>query len=270
MKTFKEYREEQKRKRGKEETKKYPAMETFFGKHSEQKKTMETSFGKHSEPKKKVNEATIPEEDDTQEQKHIHEHVAPMGKLDHHETGAIKNYTDDSAHLNKSLHKYHGGEALGEKQKQAVGHLDNILNRHKTKEDTHVYTGIHRSPSAHFEHDDNGHPREHAYVHLPAYTSTSTDENYAQGFSKEHHHVNDEKHGITDSHLHVLKIHLPKGTHAASVRGYSYFPHEQEVLLHRGHDIKIHKTPEKKRIPGRKEHYYLWHGTVVGHSPVKV
>lgn len=138
-------------------------------------------------------------------------------------------------------------------------------------EDTHVYTGLKDSPAKHFTGEGS------AKVHLPAYTSTSTQYRIAKNFtsgkpiSKEHL----EKHSPINSDYkkntkrstadHVLKIHLPKGTKAGSVKHFATFEKENEILLHRGHNIEIHPHPTID-----KDGTHVWHARIISHTPDKV
>lgn len=253
QKTFKQYRLE----------KHSNSMETSFGQHSVPKqedkhKSMETSFGDHS--KKNVSEDVdrISHEDNA----HIHNTVAPIGKLSKHELDAVKDYSDDSTPINGMLHRHDKGYDISHKIDSHLTskHLDTALDKHKTTEDAHVYTGIKYSPSRHFKRG-----AKVASVHLPAYTSTSSSFHSAREFSEDTIHPNDDNHGIHHEDgvaKHVLKIHVPKGTKAMSLKKHSFCPDENEVLLHRGHNLEIHHTPEHVG-----KNTYLWHAKIVSHKP---
>jgi len=78
--------------------------------------------------------------------------------------------------------------------------------------------------------------------------------------------LRDEDHGIEDGGgSHFLKIHLPKGTKAASVREHSFVPEEREILLHRGHNIEIQHKPTKMA-----NDMYMWHARVISHEPLSI
>ena len=271
MKTFKEYRAEKAHKTAKQP---YPIMETSFGTHSlkknpEQKyEVMSTSFGSHSLPKKKVDEAVknIGEPEPSKEQHDdLHTKSAPTHKelLSDHEDEAIKDYTDESRGLNGMLHKHAKGHDITTSSnidnKKTVSHLDSALNKHKTDKDMTVYTGLKDSPAKHFK---TGKVEEHTTVHLPAFTSTSTSPKTAIGFSEGTSNFKDENHGLEGVNNHILKIHVPKGTHAMSVKGHSFVPEENEVLLHRGHNLQIHRKPTTLA-----DGTIMWHAKVVGHNP---
>jgi hypothetical protein len=68
---------------------------------------------------------------------------------------------------------------------------------------------------------------------------------------------------------HVLKIHLPKGTQAGSIKHLSNYKKENEVLLNRGHDLEIHHEPTVIDHP-KKGKVHIWHAKVVDHNPQKL
>lgn len=78
-------------------------------------------------------------------------------------------------------------------------------------------------------------------------------------------HPKDERHGIeypdSGEVRHIIKIHVPKGTNAMSLKEHSFVPEEKEVLLHRGHNLEIHHKPEKL-----DKDTYLWHAKITGHK----
>jgi hypothetical protein len=247
---------------------KIPTMETVFGSHAYKKPedmpNMETKFGKHSDKQKDVLKEEKEEERTKEEHDHVHDHVAPFlgSKLSVEERNHVHKYTKGSKELNGSLHKHAAGRDIDDHNKEQAHALTKILDKHKTKEDTHVYTGIPKSPAEHFK--DHNKPTT---VHLPAFTSTSTSRKTAKAFCEFGHHKNDAKHGVVHDKndkvaAHILKIHVPKGTSAASIRKQSDQPTEHEVLLNRGHHVEIHPKPEHI---GNNIH--VWHAKIVAHKP---
>lgn len=235
-KTFKEYRKNKS---------KLPAMETCFGKCD-------------------VSEEVSKLLADLDQDK-IHKEHAPLRKLPHN-TGPISDYTKFSAETNSALHEHYDTPKNDwiASEKDHIKKLDDTLDANKTEKDMHVYTGLRDSPSRHFK--DHTKTTE---VHLPAYTSTSTDAPTAADFSRFSRHKNDKNHGIeTEENTHVLKLHVPAGTHGASVRDISNHRRENEILLHRGLNIKIHPKPELHR--GSRGNIYLWNAEVTGHNPQKI
>lgn len=272
MKTFKEYRDT------KSQTPE--SMETCFGSHSlpntRSRNSMETSFGSHSSIDEDSgilkDQATVkPHLYTVAQNTHIHDKVAPLDddNLSAKEVESIEDYADDSKPVNSMLHQHDKGHDINVKSKEAykktVGYLDNALRRRNTTEDMHVFTGMKTSPAKYFKKVGGNIP-ENQNVHLPAFTSTSTSIKAARGFAEPTQHPYDERHGITypdDGEVrHILKIHVPKGSHGMSIRGRSFAPEEDEILLARGHNINIHHKPEHISADT-----FLWHGTITSHEP---
>jgi hypothetical protein len=284
-KTFKEFKEEKNKPQD---------METFFGSHclpKDKKQNMETVFGSHSakdsksplkedkqfdsnlsgrltDDMKTVKPHVITSDQNT----HIHEKVAPLDadKMSGNEAEAISDYSDESKPLNSLLHQHSKGHDISQDSKKqyrkTINYLDSVLSRRKTNEDIHVYTGLKKSPAAYFTYN-KGVPSPTQEVHLPAFTSTSTSIKSARGFSEPVSHVRDENHGISypteeNEVRHILKIHVPKGTHGMSLKGASFAPEENEILLHRGHNLEISSNPEHI-----SKDTYLWHGKLISHAP---
>ena len=262
MKTFKEYR--------KEKTNKIPHMETVMGSHSVPKDLnkiphMETVMGSHSVPKDdsehKVNEAFV---DEDEYHNRVHNgHAVVNYDITKQHVKAIRDYTDDSMVLNRNLRLYERGDGTNHNvynHTQHIERLDDLLNKHKTKEDFHVFTGVKVSPARDFVNH-----KKSQEVKLPSYTSTSTSIDVASSFAHDAPHYKDELHGIDnpdDETRHVLKIHVPKGSHAVSVRKHSFLPGEHEVLLHRGHHLMIDPKPS------RHDHRtFVWNAKIIKHDP---
>jgi len=272
MKTFKEFRQQK--------SKKKPSEEASFGKHSQgpvgkRKPSDEASFGAHSqEPQaKKINEelnVSKDEEATKEDHDHLHKNVAPVVKMTPHEKDAITTYTDHSTPLNFTLFHHHNGHNYNKGYKKHIDGIDSAMNKAETKDDMHVYTGLKRSPTRHFDKGDT-----HKEVHFPGFVSASTSLGMARTFTKPAKHENDKNHEVNhglnsaseeDGARHVLKIHVPKGSKAMSLKKHSFLPKEQEILLHRGHDIEIHHKPEiHTDHKGRVTH--IWHGKLTGHYP---
>jgi hypothetical protein len=239
-------------------------METQFGSHSQDKKldSMETQFGSHSQ--EKLNE------NDERESDHIHEKIAPISELTLDQKTAVKQYSDDSRPLNGFLHQHHKGVEFNsskDKVRERIKHLGEALDAHKTTEDMHVYTGVPHSPAKHFK-TSGSKVNATATVHLPAFTSTSSKLKCAKTFSEDTVHPKDDLHGIDHTDFgarHVLKIHVPKGSYAMSLKKHSFCPEEHEVLLHRGHNLEIDKNPEHLGSG-----HYMWHARVVSHTPAEI
>lgn len=273
MKSFKEYRDEKNSKN--------PSEQAYFGTHSRPKGEIpseQASFGSHSNKTRISEDAELEKKRDeidsvlaghgrTKEQTdHIHENVAPIRNDDFNldQRDAVDEYTDESGDLNNALHRHHQGKLKKSPHFAAASTIDSVLNNHKTTEDTHVFTGIKFSPAKHFRKTKDGVPTT-TKVDFPAFTSTSTSLSSAREFSSGLSTPNDKNHGVEHDRFgearHVLKINVPKGTNAMSLKKVSYIPHENEVLLHRGHTLEIHHQPQDIG-----DNTYLWNAHVVGHK----
>lgn len=274
MKTFKEFQEEKKKQA--EETKKRrlrPSEETEFGQHSVERQSTKKKK-KVSEALDEISEAVKfehqnePEKLSAAHHDHIHKIIAPSNRLVAHEKETIADYTDYSAPMNNTLIHYHSGHSINQAYKPQIEKTSKILSKHKTTGDAVVYTGVKRSPARHFTEGQDS-----VEVHHPAFISTSSAFEMAKGFSKSMKHPANEKHGI---HLdgngearHVLKLHIPEGTRAMSVKKHTFLPKEHEILLDRGHDIEIHHKPTV-HVDKDGTKYHVWHAKVVGHSPANL
>lgn len=176
---------------------------------------------------------------------------------------ALHAYTVKSKEINEHLHRRHAGikfggfgEMAAEKKAQA---LDKAFENVKpSPEDYHTYSGIRFNPEDIIKDQKKGQGRigaelksdeeDHIKAHLPAFTSTSISPHRAQSFSKRD----------TDGYHHIIKFRIPKGSkHAAHISGISNFNTEQESLLNRGRNIRVHKTPEVSESPAGK--VKIWH-----------
>lgn len=255
---------------------KHHAIETVFGHHSQPEPYIpKTVFGKHSQSKP-IKEAFNGDlnRHDTYIEHEIHrDHDAEPKTKD--EKNALDHYTHISRHINELLHKTYRGEkthASLTKNKSVVKHLDKLLDHSSVKYDTHVYTGLPESPHIAWKKTKTPTNKPVKAI-LPAYTSTSTDYQIARNFAKRDTNPDYKTHKprnpdapkeseYGNSGNHILKLHVPKGTRAASIRSHSKYDEENEVLLHRGHQIEIDPHPSVDNYRN-----YVWHGRVVGHNP---
>jgi len=240
--SFKEYRL---RKKSPVET-----METVFGSHSQDKLTEESEYTSPTD-----------KDHDTLHNTHVPLDLKHLN-VDH--LASIRKYTQDSTMINGYLHNKHNKKNATEIYHDQVSNLSSALDKQKTKKPADVYTGVPYSPAKHF-HQVDGKTPQHTIVHLPAFTSTSTSRRKAAEFARSTRHKNDKNHGIKEETRHVIKIHVPAGSSAASVRDESQMEHEQEVLLNRGHNIQIHHEPEDIG-----HNTMLWHAKVISHTPDKI
>jgi hypothetical protein len=228
--------------------------------------SMETVFGKHSQKSVTESEYKILS---NKEHDELHDSHVPFNAAgtepDHMK--AVTDYTRDSTGMNGYLHNHHTKSNKADIHEKPVKDLTELLNKHKTKNPIDVYTGVLYSPAKHFDKVDGKVP-ESKTVHLPAFTSTTTARRIAEQFARGHTHENDANHGVNTEYgnRHILKIHVPAGSSAASVKDISSMgPGEKEVLLNRGHNIEIHHKPEY--IGGN---VYQWNAKIVSHTPDKL
>lgn len=184
------------------------------------------------------------------------------------ETKAVRQYTDDSTHINQyHWEKHHGTlskdgfihhseyldsltKANSHKELEAKSSLiDNALNYHKTPHELTVYSGVQSDPR---NRANNG------MVHHPAYLSTSIRSKTAVGFARS----NATEHG-----MHILKIKVPEGHPGAYVAHISHAPQEREFILPRGTNLKLtgHRavTRPSRLFPGEGEVHHYHHATIV-------
>lgn len=192
-------------------------------------------------------------------------HATPA-ELAPHEAKALRQYTENASHrINHVLHdSYHG--RTNEFKSMYQSHIDTLdaafaNPKNHVQVDHVVYSGVPESPARVIDMErkrlklKDTDPDPPVHVHLPAFTSTSTDSGQAVEFAKIHGNT-----GVK----HVLKIQVPKGHPSISVRHLSSFPSEEEVLLHRGTQLKIDPIPHKGDRYGHPVH--TWNATVVGHN----
>ena len=292
MKSFKQYLGESKEKEpsGHDQKKKkpleLPTLMTHFGSHAKEQSplpTLKTVFGTHSkiETNKDLDESSkIPKtaKDQIGNDNHDIHKTDSLSKSD-----VVAGYSEKSYHLNNFLHKAHrGAETKNNRFHRKINDLDKELDRARLSKDTHVYTGLPQGPHELFK-AHGVEPGENIKVHLPAYTSTSTRYSIAKKFAadkfdrssifgkyipvnhKVHKPLNKLDEPIKDNGKHVLKIHLPKGTKAGSIKSQSCYEHENEVLLHRGHELEIHHRPTVE-----PDGTHIWHARVIKHNPKQI
>lgn len=225
---------------------------------SNQLPTLVTIFGSHSSPNQKLKEDASAQQNKIGEHSSADEHkIHDNNKVE--TNNAVRRYAMSSAEMNGVLHTLHGNtdkpakaEAINHNKKH-IAALDDALKNSSIHSDTHVFTGLTHSPEKHFK-DANTKKGESVVVHHPAYLSTSTSYDTAKFFASKPKNKTREK--------HVLKIEVPKGTKGGSIKHMASYPEENEVLLHRGHNIEIHPRPT---IDSDGTH--VWHAKVVSHTP---
>lgn len=166
---------------------------------------------------------------------------------------AIKSYKGDGFHRMNT----HGKGGHGKE----VGHIANEIRNHRAAEDHVVYRGM-----GHTEKPEENADREtkHHFTHTRRdLTSTSTREDVAHSFA---HHLNLGN----ETRRHMMKIHIPAGSHGMKVSDHEY-------LLHPGARFRTHKKPTEeehdvtetmydkhgKHVNTSKKKFTVWHSHLI-------
>ena len=221
----------------------------------------------------------------------LRHHKIPQNTLYH-----LQDYSETSTQLNSYLHKHYRKQITNPRAKPHQYYkgqsksLDTMFKRVSLKKNLKVYTGIPESPGRIWEkyHADVTKP---VRVHLPAYTSTTTnfDIAYVSFAQTDYTIYNDHKprnvvkgnlnlypkgvvsqgvKEVFDGHQ-ILHITVPEGYSAISMTDISHYGHdEEEILLPRGLDVEIDPNPYIKTTLGRP--IVIWFAKVVGHNPVVI
>jgi 8-oxo-dGTP pyrophosphatase MutT (NUDIX family) len=203
----------------------------------------------------------------------------------------LQDYSEDSRKLNNYLHKHYRNQIKPNKHHQVRSeYLDTVFKNVKLKKNIKVYTGIPESPGRIWE-KYRADVTKPVRVHLPAYTSTTTNLKIADvGFAlADYTNYNDHrprnvvkgkldlyKMGVVSQGVkevydgsQILHITVPAGYPAMSMTSVSrYGDDEEEILLPRGLDVEIEPNPYIKTTPGRP--IVIWFAKVVGHNPVVI
>lgn len=174
---------------------------------------------------------------------HLDHRVDPT-KSDH-----VFEYTKHSYHLNDILfYKDQPSEA----DDQMIKKLQEAL-RIPAKYKFNVFSGLKWSPSDIWERECVD-PTSNLRIHLPAFTSTSTEFSIAVGFCRslpkpdpEFFKFDRKSKNIYDKNddaLHVLEFTVTPGTEIGSVMHISKFRNEYEMILNSGTDIEISPNPK--------------------------
>lgn len=137
--------------------------------------------------------------------------------------------------------------------------LNKALSRAKAPDrDVHVFSGIKADPSEHIL--KNG-----GIMHLPAFTSTSTDISKAHFFAKEVDSPlkNAEGEKISPT-KHILKIKIGKGQQTgAYIPEHSGYSDEKEFLMKSNQVLKIHPVPSIHHDPTTGHTTKIWSAHVM-------
>jgi 8-oxo-dGTP pyrophosphatase MutT (NUDIX family) len=270
------------------------------GQHHPNIETIGFGDTRHNKLEAKESLVEYDEDEEGWEEKHF-----PSSKFDIHDvlnrrrlrltarnSEALRDYSEESTPLNSYLHKHY------RKEKQIVDRnntaqkfaktLDTAFKHATLTKNLKVYTGIPESPGRIWE-KYRADPTKPVRVHLPAYTSTTTDFRIAYvSFSKLDYTVYKDhkprnvlkgnlnlysmgvvKQGVKEvfDGYQMLYIIVPAGYQAISMVDLSnYGDEEEEILLPRGLDIEIEPNPYVKTTPNIP--VVVWFAKVVGHNPV--
>ena len=188
-------------------------------------------------------------------------------------TSSLREYTSFSFPVNSAMHNYSNTGTVKPSQKQDVElakKIENDLTPYQAKKPFTVYTGLRYSP---FKAATNIGGYFHA--HMPSFVSTSTDLHTAEFFAAHDHdteHNPSLHHGdIEPGSKHVLKIHVVPGTNIASVKKFSKYESENEMLLNRGYNVMINPRPTYLPPKGQGlSPTYMWDTWVTRRTPRKL
>lgn len=233
-------------------------MFATIGQHSIEKKEtgkpklMFGTIGQHSIEKKEIKEGFEPSAKELGS-KHM-ELAIHHSNFNKNHIKHIKRYTDSSTGVNKFLYNRAKGDPVNTDYHEHAEGMKDATKAHTTPSDMHVFTGLRRNPR-----DQIGKSKKETTFHFPAFTSTSLSHNVATSFT-----VSTSKPNATKLSNHVLKIHVPEGSHGAYVSHHSsQTGNEHEFILHPDAQIKIHHKPDVD-----SDGLHTWHGTLI-HDGVK-
>jgi len=175
----------------------------------------------------------------------VHESLSVHDQHDEQDESNVHWYTANSRQRNEYLYRSH---VQGNPVKAKTS-MDETLEKNRLPHDLHVYSGVNWHPGDVSAKHSEGH------VHLPAYTSTSTDPEVAHSFARDHAEA---EHGSADEH-HVIHFHLKKGQQGKYVGHTSEVPNESEYILPRNTTIKVHPKPDVYTHPYNDEKTFVWH-----------
>jgi hypothetical protein len=167
----------------------------------------------------------------------------PITKATKNERNALDEYTSSSARVNRHLINLAQGRQSEFHNKTMIPHLDTLTTRHTLPHDMSLYSGVGFHPGQHAEQSST------STIHLPAYTSTSTNKRTASMFARA-----DE-----NGDSHILHIHAKQGQKGFYVGKHSATSNnEYETLLPRDTKLSIDKKPESYRN-WNGNYTHVWH-----------
>lgn len=159
--------------------------------------------------------------------------AAYPGVLSQEQKDAVTDYTG-SPDINATLRDK---QKLHPYEVEQLKHLDSIFQNAKTKEPITVYRGvsdIQGTPD--FVKDlQDGKTRVGTVIRDDGFMSASASKDIIQKMEDE---------GI-DAPV-ILRLSVPKGAKAVSIRDFSSFPEQNEILINRGSSIKVSKIQRQK------------------------
>lgn len=163
-------------------------------------------------------------------------------------------------HINSSLwHTYLHGLDVPSDVKSHVDNIKSVLLPETKVDGLNLYTGVKVSPVATAGVEWNS-TRPVKILHLPAFTSTSTNFDVATQFTEPDeesvHHESDHHGAIESGATHILQLHFPHTIHHAASMIDHGVGHEEEVLLGPNHTFELYPRPTK--IEGPFGPTYVW------------
>lgn len=188
-------------------------------------------------------------------------------------TNSIARYTGShSRDIANVLHKLHRNKLkphrVSKMTRDDIQILDDIMANHYIRYDTTVFHGCRETP-ARIWLMNNLPVDKPIRIHLPAFTSTTTEWWIARGFSSDDYgFVSKYKKEFLAANwptrgYNLLEINLKAGTPGLSVKKHSQHSSENEILLGRGVELEV--SPEPRRIA--EKDIILWSCTVVDTKP---
>jgi hypothetical protein len=242
MKTFKTYLRE----------KKIPRIETIFGSRN----SVSEAYTDINSLKDISKPGRISAENND-----LHKNNSIRKDISKQEKDALTRYSTFSSVLNDQL--WNNKDTSDPYVDSRTAPLDSAIDKHKTTEDTTVYTGLKKSPAEHFG-EGNSSVVQHA-----GYLSTSTSPHWARKFAIPLENKDSAVPGVSPDRKvkHILKLDLPKDSSGLSMKSISDYKPENEFLLPRNHHIEINHTPT---VLPRPSHFAedepdtaIWHGKIV-------
>jgi hypothetical protein len=214
--------------------------------------------------------------EDEDQHARIHGKVLSSGE---HVRNAQK-YINGSYSLNNHCHALHDGYGIsggGMKQSALKDHAmnrrmhetDSVFNdrRNHVGEEVHVHTGLSESPHIVVKKEEKriGQKPKRVRLHLPAYTSTSTDENVAKDFAPQDNKGVEHILHIRVKHDHPA-VSMVKAAEESKDSHIKKCASEKEITLHRGTNLHLNPTPEVEHDAASGRTFHHWFATTDGVS----